>query len=96
MTTLAALQALGVADERPQQAQQLLSESRSQQCLEMAQLQLFQCMSAARFRYENAFCLSQHALRDVGACISGVAQPAPADGAVSLPGYASAAQPARH
>jgi hypothetical protein len=96
MTTLAALQALGAANERPQQAAQLLSETRSNQCLEMAQLQLYQCMSAAHFRYENAFCLSQHALRDVGQCISGVTQPAPAQGAAALPmSSASAATPAR-
>jgi hypothetical protein len=91
MTTLAALQALGVADQLPQQTNALLSEPRSNSCLEMAQLQLYQCMSAARFRYENAFCVSQHALRDVGQCISGVAQLAPPG--QSLPGYASAAPP---
>jgi hypothetical protein len=38
-------------------------------------LQLYQCMSAARFRYENAFCLGQHGLRDIGTCIGAVAQP---------------------
>jgi hypothetical protein len=92
MTTIAALQALGAAEQRPQQTQQLLSETRSQQCMAMSRLQLYQCMSAARFRYENAFCLSQHALRDVGQCISGVAQPGPADGMTALSGHASAAR----
>ncbi|MEZ6024255.1 MAG: hypothetical protein R3C16_12785 [Hyphomonadaceae bacterium] len=34
----------------------------------MAQLQLYQCMSATRFRYENAFCSALLALRDIGTC----------------------------
>ncbi|MBL8548401.1 MAG: hypothetical protein JNJ73_00345 [Hyphomonadaceae bacterium] len=79
MTTIAALDALGATAEQPQRVSQLLSEPRSNSCLEMAQLQLYQCMSAARFRYENAFCMSQHALRDVGQCINGVAQLAPSN-----------------
>ena len=53
----------------------LIADPRSRDCFEMAQLQLYQCMSAARFRYENAFCLGQHGLRDIGACIGAVAQP---------------------
>jgi hypothetical protein len=32
-------------------------------------------MSAARFRYENAFCLSAHGLREIGTCIGAVGQP---------------------
>ncbi len=84
MTTIAALQALGAAESNPTLIDRLLNESRSRDCLEMAQLQLFQCMSAARFRYENAFCMGQHALRDVGLCISGIAQPAPAPGQAPL------------
>jgi len=90
MTTIAALEALGAADERPQEIDRLLNEQRSRDCVEIAQLQLYQCMSAARFRYENAFCMGQHALRDMGNCISGVAQPAPAEGAAPLPNSAGA------
>jgi hypothetical protein len=92
MTTIAALNALNAAGDRPTQVDQLLSEQRSNECLEMAQLQLYQCMSAARFRYENAFCLGQHALRDVGKCISGIGQPAPTPGATPIPGGVVPAQ----
>ncbi len=74
MASIAALQALG-ADSNQSAVSQLMNDPRSRDCLEMAQLQLYQCMSAARFRYENAFCLGQHALRDVGTCIGAVAQP---------------------
>lgn len=75
MTTIAAIQALGATQEKATAVDTMLSEQRSRDCVEMAQLQLYQCMSAARFRYENAFCLGQHAMRDVGRCISAVAQP---------------------
>ena len=75
MLSIAALQSLGGTRENASAVSQLMLDPRSRDCLEMAQLQLYQCMSAARFRYENAFCLGQHALRDVGTCISTVARP---------------------
>lgn len=75
MAALAALQALDAIDTNQSAVSRLISDPRSEQCFEMAQLQLYQCMSAARFRYENAFCLGQHGLRDIGVCIGAVAQP---------------------
>ncbi|MDX2274668.1 MAG: hypothetical protein NW206_04385 [Hyphomonadaceae bacterium] len=76
MASVAALAALDANDEAHASAvSQLMNDRRSRDCFEMAQLQLYQCMSAARFRYENAFCLGQHGLRDVGICINAVAQP---------------------
>ncbi len=75
MSAVAALQALDAVDANRSAVSRLISDPRSRDCLEMAQLQLYQCMSAARFRYENAFCLGQHGLRDVGSCIGAVAEP---------------------
>jgi hypothetical protein len=75
MASVAALQALDAVSDHQSAVSTLLADPRSRDCLEMAQLQLYQCMSAARFRYENAFCLGQHGLRDVGICIGAVAQP---------------------
>lgn len=75
MTAVAALQALDAADSNQSAVGRLISDPRSRDCFEMAQLQLYQCMSAARFRYENAFCLGQHGLRDIGQCIGAVGQP---------------------
>jgi hypothetical protein len=75
MLSIAALQSLGGTERNASAVSQLMSDPRSRDCLEMAQLQLYQCMSAARFRYENAFCLGQHGLRDVGLCIGAVARP---------------------
>jgi hypothetical protein len=75
MAAVAALQALDAGATHQSAISTLLTDPRSRNCLEMSQLQLFQCMSAARFRYENTFCLAQHGLRDVGQCIGDVAQP---------------------
>jgi hypothetical protein len=76
MAAVAALQALDAAESHQSAVMTLVNDQRSRDCFEMAQLQLYQCMSAARFRYENAFCLGQHGLRDVGTCIGAVAEPA--------------------
>ncbi|MGD9982171.1 MAG: hypothetical protein AB7H66_15160 [Hyphomonadaceae bacterium] len=75
MSAVAALQALDATTSHRSAITQLINDQRSNDCFEMAQLQLYQCMSAARFRYENAFCLGQHGLRDIGLCIGAVAQP---------------------
>jgi hypothetical protein len=75
MAAVAALQALDALDTHQSAVSQLLNDPRSRDCFEMAQLQLYQCMSAAHFRYENAFCLGQHGLRDIGTCIAQVGQP---------------------
>ncbi len=85
MSAVAALQALDAVGAQQSAVSRLINDQRSVDCFEMAQLQLYQCMSAARFRYENAFCLGQHGLRDIGTCIGAVAQPdatamAPASG----------------
>ena len=75
MAAVAALQALEATETNQSAVTRLINDPRSRDCFEMAQLQLYQCMSAARFRYENAFCLGQHGLRDIGTCIGAVAQP---------------------
>ena len=75
MAAVGALEALEAVDTNQSAVARLISDPRSRDCFEMAQLQLYQCMSAARFRYENAFCLGQHGLRDMGTCIGAVAQP---------------------
>jgi ribosomal protein S18 acetylase RimI-like enzyme len=75
MAAVAALQALDATESHQSAVGRLIADPRSRDCFEMAQLQLYQCMSAARFRYENAFCLGQHGLRDIGTCIGAVAQP---------------------
>ncbi|MGE0741084.1 MAG: hypothetical protein AB7O98_07055 [Hyphomonadaceae bacterium] len=75
MAAVAALQALDAVDSNRSAVSRLIADPRSRDCFEMAQLQLYQCMSAARFRYENAFCLGQHGLRDIGTCIGALGTP---------------------
>lgn len=75
MAAVAALQALDATNSPQSQVSQLLNDPRSHDCFEMAQLQLYQCMSAAHFRYENSFCLAEHGLREIGTCIGAVATP---------------------
>ncbi|MGH6950952.1 MAG: hypothetical protein ACREH4_08770 [Vitreimonas sp.] len=82
MAAVAALQALDATDANQSAVSRLIADPRSRDCFEMAQLQLYQCMSAARFRYENAFCMGQHGLRDIGTCIGAVGQ---ADAAAMTP-----------
>ncbi len=75
MTAIAALQALNASSDHASAISQLMGEQRTRDCVEMAQLQLYQCMSAARFRYENAYCLGQHGLADIGGCIAAIGVP---------------------
>jgi hypothetical protein len=69
MTTLAALYIIGATQDPAAQADRLMSEVSTKNCLELAQVQFYQCLSAARFWNENAFCLGEHALKDMGACV---------------------------
>ncbi|HEX7758962.1 MAG TPA: hypothetical protein VF459_05645 [Caulobacteraceae bacterium] len=68
---LAAVAVLGEAkpDDLPR-LQPLLSEYYSADCINMAKLNLYQCMAVAEPNYENVFCLGQHALIDTGQCVS--------------------------
>lgn len=75
MAAVAALRTLDAGTSHQSAISQLLNDPRSRDCMEISQLQLFQCMSAARFRYENTFCLAAHGLRDVGQCIGDVGLP---------------------
>ena len=92
MSAVAALQALDATAANQSAVSRLLDDPRSRDCFEMAQLQLYQCMSAAHFRYENAFCLGQHGLRDVGLCIGAVGQPDPS-AMTPLPSAAATSRP---
>jgi hypothetical protein len=86
MTTLAALYALDATKEPEAQADRLLAEGATNRCIELAQVQFYQCMSAARFRYENAFCLGEHALKDMGSCLQNTTVEASASPvAIALP-----------
>ena len=85
---LAALAVLGQADEaHADQVETLLVEAKTADCVKMARLNLYQCLSVAGPQYENLFCLGQHAMMDTAQCVvkgSGYA-PAVIAGSVPVP-----------
>ncbi|MGZ6037938.1 MAG: hypothetical protein ACXWKR_04670 [Phenylobacterium sp.] len=78
---VAALAALGYADDHSLgQVMSILAEPNGAVCLNMAKLNLYQCLAVARPHYEDVFCLGQHALEDTGHCLmKGAGMPEPAD-----------------
>lgn len=77
---LAAIAALGGADNAEHaQVAPLLKEDGSAYCLNMAKLNLYQCLAVAGPHYEDIFCLGQHAMMDTGQCmITAANSPTPA------------------
>jgi len=68
---LAALAILGAAgEERADDLTAVMTEAKSGQCVQMAKLNLYQCLSAAGPHYEGAFCLGRHALMETGQCVA--------------------------
>jgi len=53
--------------------QPILSDARSNSCLKMAKLNLYQCLAVAGPHYEDVFCLGQHVLLDTGKCVTDAA-----------------------
>jgi hypothetical protein len=74
VTRAVAVAALNVLGEGGQ-ARALMSEPKSAQCLHMAKLNLFQCLSAAGPQYEDIYCLGQHAMTDTGQCVVEATKP---------------------
>ncbi len=67
---LAALMVLGEADEAHlTRLAPLLQDAQDADCLNMAKLNLFQCLSVAGPEYEDVFCLGEHAMTDTGQCV---------------------------
>ena len=68
---VAALAVLGEAgEENASLVAPLLTESASATCLNMAKLNLYQCLAVSKPYYEDIFCLGQHILSDTGQCIT--------------------------
>ncbi len=76
---VAALAALGEAgDMQMATVQPLLAEPAAGQCLNLAKLNLYQCLAVSKPHYEDVFCVGQHILMDTGQCLikgSGAAMP---------------------
>lgn len=91
---LAAMIVLGEADEEhAAKLTPILLEAKTDDCLKMAKLNLFQCLSVAGPHYEDAFCVGQHGLGEAAQCIAsaaGVVVPTP----LAAPVLIAAAGPA--
>ena len=74
IATLAAFRVLGEDAASPSQMSKAMSERETRGCMNMANLNLQQCVAAANQQYEVPFCIGEHALADVGKCIGGVYQ----------------------
>lgn len=67
---VAALAALGAAgDNNLASIDALSADWGTANCLNMAKLNLYQCLAVAKPHYEDIFCLGQHILIDTGACV---------------------------
>ena len=67
---VAAMAAIGEGgDEYSSQLSALLADTAEAQCLHLAKLNLYQCLSVAKPHYEDVFCLGQHAVGDTGQCV---------------------------
>jgi hypothetical protein len=68
---LAALAALGEAgDAAYDRLTYLTDEVNTGLCLNMAKLNLYQCLAVAGPHYEDIFCMGQHVMLDTGACLA--------------------------
>ena len=74
IATLAAFRVLGEDAATPAQMSKAMSERETRGCMNMANLNLQQCVAAANQQYEVPFCIGEHALADMGKCIGGVYQ----------------------
>lgn len=67
---IAALAALGAAgDDNLASIDALSADWGMANCLNMAKLNLYQCLAVSKPHYEDIFCLGQHILIDTGACM---------------------------
>jgi len=68
---VAALAALGAAgDNNLASIDALSADWSTANCLNMAKLNLYQCLAVSKPHYEDIFCLGQHILIDTGACVA--------------------------
>lgn len=74
IATLAAYRVLGTTADSTSQVHSAMAERGTRGCLNMANLNLRQCVKAANQQYEVPFCIGEHALAEVGQCIGGVYQ----------------------
>lgn len=65
---VAALQSIESGDMRAMDV--LLADPGVERCIVTARLNLAQCVAAGHFKYEDAFCIAEHALEEVADCLT--------------------------
>jgi hypothetical protein len=68
MLTVAALQSIEDGDMST--LDQLLDDPSVERCINWARLTMAQCVAAGHFKYEDSFCIAEHALLDVADCLT--------------------------
>lgn len=74
IATLAAYRVLGTTGTAPGEVRGAMNATATRNCINMAQLNLHQCVAAAHQQFEVPFCIGEHALTDVGHCFGEVTQ----------------------
>lgn len=74
ITTLAAFRIIGSDETSGASMRVAMQDRETAACMNMANLNLQQCVAAAHQHYEVPFCIGEHALADVGRCIGKVTQ----------------------
>jgi hypothetical protein len=75
---VAAVAALGYGDGPNDMFTPLMADAVGGTCLNLARLNLYQCLAVSKPHYEDVFCLGEHAMRDTGRCLmksAGAAMP---------------------
>lgn len=70
---VAALQSIEAGDMRAMDI--LLADPGVERCIVSARLNLAQCVAAGHFKYEDAFCIAEHALEEVAGCLTATRAP---------------------
>ena len=70
---VAALQSIESGDMRAMDV--LLADPGVERCIRGARLNLAQCVAAGHFKYEDAFCIAEHALDEVASCLTATRAP---------------------
>lgn len=65
---LAALDVLDAGGDRPEAMMTMMTSQPTESCLAWAHSQLKVCVAAGHFKYEDAFCISEHQLTDTAQC----------------------------
>ncbi|WP_203293264.1 hypothetical protein [Maricaulis parjimensis] len=67
--SVAALQSLDGMTDTEAAIDYLLADPAVERCLAWVRLDLSQCVAAGHFKYEDSFCIAEHALLDVSRCL---------------------------